>query len=119
MQVEFVSQSVQDADNVAADAGRLFNLYRQPLADTRKAVKSVLGMTRLAEMTGAMCRAMGVVQGTVYMVFGGALWSITEDGTATYLGDIPDSNQTTISGKGDEIRLNVGMMATAMCKPAG
>jgi membrane-bound inhibitor of C-type lysozyme len=29
------------------------------------------------------------------------------------------NGQTTITGKGDEVKLNVGMMATATCKPAG
>lgn len=28
------------------------------------------------------------------------------------------NGQTTVSGKGDEVKLNVGMMATATCKPA-
>jgi hypothetical protein len=102
MLIEFAGQSVQDSDNVAADPGRLYNCYRQPLGDTRKAIKSVLGMTKLADVTGAMCRAMGVVQGTIYMAFGAALWSVS-GGVATYLADIPDSPQTTISGNNGKV----------------
>jgi hypothetical protein len=95
MQIEFAGQSVQDADNVAADPGRLFNCYRQPVSDVRKAVRSVLGMDKLSDIAGGMCRAMGVVQGVLYVVHGGALWSVGPDGTASYCADIPDSPQTT------------------------
>lgn len=98
MQIEFAGQSVQDADNIGADPGRLFNCYRQPTSDVRKAVKSVLGMTQLSDITGGMCRAMGVIEGALYVVHGGALWLVTSDGGATYCADIPDSPETTIAG---------------------
>lgn len=98
MLIEFAGQSVQDADNVAADPGRLFNLYRQPVSDVRKAVKSVLAMNWLSDLPGSMCRAMGVVQGTLYVAHGGALWSVGPDGGFVYCADIPDSPETTIAG---------------------
>jgi hypothetical protein len=98
MQIEFAGQSVQDADNVAADPGRLFNCYRQPVSDVRKAVKSVLGMDKLSDIAGGMCRAMGVVQGVLYVAHGGVLWTVDATGATTYCGDIPDSPETTIAG---------------------
>ena len=103
MLVEFAGPSTQDADNVAADPGRLFNLYRQPLSDTRKAIKSVLGMVLHVEIDAAMCRAMEEVEGSLYVVLGGKLYEVTAGGTATELGDIPDSDETTIAGNNGNV----------------
>jgi hypothetical protein len=103
MLVEFAGPSNQDADNVAADPGRLFNLYRQPMGDSRKAVKSVLAMDKLSDIPGGMCRAMGVVQGTLYLVHGGALYSVGPDGGFVYCADIPDSPETTLAGNNGKV----------------
>lgn len=56
-------------------------------------------------------------QGVAVLVRGGQNTELQQERVAS--GIKYSNGQTTISGKGDEIRLNVGMMATATCKPAG
>lgn len=54
-------------------------------------------------------------QGVAVLVRGGQNIELQQERVAS--GIKYSNGQTTISGKGDEIKLNVGMMATATCKP--
>jgi membrane-bound inhibitor of C-type lysozyme len=56
-------------------------------------------------------------QGVAVLVRGGQNTELQQEQVAS--GIKYTNGQTTITGKGDEIQLNVGMMATATCKPAG
>jgi membrane-bound inhibitor of C-type lysozyme len=56
-------------------------------------------------------------QGIAVLVRGGQNTELQQEKVAS--GIKYSNGQTTITGKGDEIKLNVGMMATATCKPAG
>ena len=103
MQLDFFGQSVRDGDNKQGESGRLYNCHRSPKSDGSFALRAVLGMTAFASLTGAIVRGVGVVQGVPYAVFGGALWTFTGSGTASNLGDIPDSPETTISGNNGKI----------------
>ncbi len=103
MQIEFFGPSVRDSDNKQGEAGRLYNCHRSPKSDGTFALRAVLGMTSFATLTGAIVRATGVIEGIPYVVFGGALWTFTSAGTATSLGTIPDSAETTISGNNGKV----------------
>ncbi|MFN7400424.1 MAG: MliC family protein [Sandaracinobacter sp.] len=56
-------------------------------------------------------------QGVAVLVRGGQNTELQSEPVAS--GFKYSNGQTTIAGKGDEIKLNVGMMATATCKAAG
>jgi membrane-bound inhibitor of C-type lysozyme len=54
-------------------------------------------------------------QGVAVLVRGGQNTELQQEPVAS--GIKYSNGQTTIQGKGDEILLNVGMMATTVCKP--
>jgi membrane-bound inhibitor of C-type lysozyme len=56
-------------------------------------------------------------QGVAVLVRGGQNTELQSESVAS--GFKYSNGQTTIAGKGDELTLNVGMMATAKCKAAG
>ncbi len=100
--VEFVSQSAQDSDNVAANPARLLNLYPVPVADagnarTTFALKSVLGQAALNNVA-APIRAMGRGNARNWAVAGGNLYEVASDGTTTDRGDVANDVNTTIAG---------------------
>lgn len=105
MLLEFVGQSVRDSDNEAADTGRLVNCYRSPLSDGRFAIRSVPGMVDVAVLEGAMFRAFGTINGRLYAAHGGKLFEFTGGGSASYLADIPDDVETTISGNNGDVTI--------------
>lgn len=99
--LEFVGQSARDPDNIAANPSRLLNLYREPViagGRTRWTLKSVPGLEPFAELPGLFVRAMGTVDGKLFVVGAGGLYEIGSDGTVTSRGAITDDSETTISG---------------------
>jgi len=125
--VEFVGQSAQDADNIAANPSRIVNFYREPVVSggkTRYALKSVLGQEQFAEVDRLFVRAMGVVDGVAYIAAGGYLTRISALGVATDIGAIADSAETTISGNTGNVTVCAGGLfyvwdGTTFTQPTG
>lgn len=99
MKVEFVGQSSRDTDNLAANTSRLVNCYRE-VSGGRSAyvLKSCLGLTLFCDLPGVFVRALEVIDGVLYAVAGGKLYSIAADGSYSSKGSIDDSEATTIAG---------------------
>jgi hypothetical protein len=77
MKVEFVGHSSRDSDNLAANTSRLINCYRE-VSGGRSAyvLKSCLGLTLFCDLPGVFVRALEVIDGVLYAVAGGKLYSI-------------------------------------------
>lgn len=100
-QVEFVGQSAQDSDNIAANPSRLINCYREPVASgsrTQHVIKSVPGDESLVTLSSALLREMATINGEIYAAAGGAFYLISAMGGATSLGSVADDPATTIAG---------------------
>lgn len=102
--LNLVTQSEQDADNRAANTSRMINCYLEPVGQ-KMVIKSVLGMTDFATVPTVFPRAMIEVGDLIYLVQGGALYSIDADGTVTTLASIPDSDETSISSNDGNITI--------------
>lgn len=107
MKYEFAAPSSRDPDNLYASSSRLLNLYREPVGN-RVMVKPVLGTVLFSSLPGVFCRAMATVNGTLYAVHGGTLYSIGASGVAVALGAIPDDANTTISGNNGKVTIVAG-----------
>ena len=125
--LEFVGQSAQDADNIAANPSRIVNFYREPViagGKTRYALKSVLGQIQFASVDRLFVRAFGVIDGVAYLAAGGYLTRISASGVATDLGAIADSEETTISGNTGNVVVCAGGLyyvwnGTTLTQPTG
>ncbi|ARO14431.1 hypothetical protein BVG79_01085 [Ketogulonicigenium robustum] len=106
--VEFVGNSGRDRDNIAANTSRLVNCYLEETTGGKWAFKSVLGSKPHAAMAGVFVRAMAEVGGLIYVVCGGALWTVDAAGSVVRLADIPDSDQTSISSNNGAITIAAG-----------
>lgn len=100
--VSFVSESAQNADNIAANPARLLNFYPSPIADqgngrTAYVLKSVLGQSNLSGL-GAPVRALGRANDKMWAVAAGKLQEVAANGTTTERGTVADDARTSISG---------------------
>lgn len=107
MIVEFVGESRQDGDNIAAAPSRLVNLYREQVGN-RYVLKGVPGQTSFCDVSSILGRAMHFVGGTLYAVGGGALFSVSSAGAATNLGAVADDEGTYMAGYGDNVLVSAG-----------
>ena len=105
--VEWVGQSAQDQDNIAADPSRLINLYRERAGDGVAWLKSVPGAEVVAELTGIFVTAMGNVDGRLYVVCGGNLWRVAENGSTFLIGAV-DHGPATIAGNNGRVCVQAG-----------
>lgn len=99
--LEFVGQSAQDSDFIAAQSSRLVNYYREPIpagGQARFALKSVLGTTSFADLGELLLRAMRLVDGTLYAVVANSLYSVTSGGVATDHGTVTVGTNCSIAG---------------------
>jgi hypothetical protein len=99
--VTFAPSSTRDADNINANPGRLVNCYREPVQDaprTRYAVKSVLGTAPFAQVDAVMMQALAVVDGALYAICGGQLFSIGFDGSEALVGPVAYGDETSVAG---------------------
>ncbi|NBT32029.1 MAG: hypothetical protein EBT13_09055, partial [Rhodobacteraceae bacterium] len=101
--ITFVGQSSRDDDNEQGNSGRLVNFYREPILRGGKsshALKSVLGMSDFTTIGGAtpelFIRDMEVIGGTLYVLAGAKLYTVTSTGSQTLRG-------TTVSAEGAQI----------------
>lgn len=104
--VTFVTQSSRSADDIGFSPERVVNMYPEAGPQGAKGVlllRPVLGRTLFADTSTPITRAMEYLNGNIYMVSGGSLFSIAEGGTVTNVGTVGDSEVTTISSNGNYI----------------
>lgn len=105
--IEFVGQSRQDGDNIAASPARLINLYRERVGD-RFVLKGVPGQTSFCNLNDVLGREVTEVGGTLYAVSGSALYSIDSAGTQTSLGAVADDVDTFMEGYASNVTIASG-----------
>jgi hypothetical protein len=99
-----VGQSASDADNRQANTSRLINFYREACGGTAgHQLKSVLGTELLGTLepsTGPTLnvRAISEIGGTMYVVSGGTLFTVTTAGVETEIGFTRDREPTYLFG---------------------
>lgn len=99
--LEFVGQSEQDSDNIAASTSRLVNVYREPSGGrTPHVVKSVLGEESFADISDVFLRDLETVNGSIYAACGGNLYRISTGGGVDTLGSITDGETNLSSNNG-------------------
>lgn len=105
--IEFVGQSGRDADNVAANPSRLVNVYAERTTDGVRWLKSVLAMNEIVTLGGVFITAMANVDGKLYVVCGGQLYTVAVDGTPRALGAV-DHGPASISGNNGKVAVQAG-----------
>lgn len=108
MLVEFVSQSSRDADSIVADPSRLLNVYRERAGTGVAWLKSVLAMTPHTALPGVFVTAMGVVDGRMFAVCGGALFEVKSDGSYALLGAV-EHGQANVAGNNGRVTVRAGL----------
>ena len=104
MKFEYAAPSALGVDETTLVTPRLLNVYRQRLGD-KTVVRSVLGTEVFANLPTLFVRAAETIQGKLYVVQGGIFYRVSESGTVTSLGAVPDSPETTISGNNGNIAI--------------
>lgn len=98
MKLEFVAKNGRDGLNPAANTGRFLNCYIEPIggrADYQ--IRSVPGMSELANLNRAFMRALHVYDGNLIALCGGELSSIETSGNVTSIGVFTDSEDAGVS----------------------
>jgi hypothetical protein len=98
--IEFVGQSAQDTDNVAANPSRLVNFYREPVVSggrTRYLLKSVPGLTEFADIGESPIVAMQAVGTRVFVIANGSLYRFGVLGVVTLMGGLATGDATISS----------------------
>lgn len=106
--LEFVGQSGQDRDNIAASPSRLINSYREPTVGGPMTLKSVPGMVPHANLQTVFVRAMLSTQGSLFALAGGRLWRVEVNGSITDLGDTLDSTDASLSSNNGIVTAAIG-----------
>ena len=103
--VEFVGQSRKDGNRSSADPSRLLNLYREPVAGQQSShiLKSVLGTVAFADTGEVFTRAAREIEGGMFVISGGYLFSVDSAGSETQLGAVVDDTATTLSGNNGNV----------------
>lgn len=105
--LEMFGETRQDSDNIAADPARLVNCYRQATGG-RFVLRAVPGLLDFASLADPVGRAIGVVGDVLYVVSGGALYSVNDTGTANLIGAIADDDATTFAGYQSNLSIAAG-----------
>ena len=111
VKITFVTQSSRAADNIGFSPERLINFYPEPGPQGAKGallLRSVLGQESFASLNVGILRAMEVVNGVIYAVGSGNLYSISSGGVVTEIGAVSDDLVTTISGNGSYVAVACG-----------
>lgn len=98
--IEFVGQSAQDTDNVAANPSRLVNFYREPVVSggrTRYLLKSVPGMTEVADIGASPILAMHPVDTRMFVIANSSLYRFGSAHVVTYMGGLAAGTTASIS----------------------
>lgn len=108
MRLEFVNKSAMDPDNEAINSERLINAYAEPVQDGRSAyqIKSVPGTEAYASVPAVIPRAVETMNGDLYAIVGGGIYSISDAGAVSTLGTVSDGAFTSMSA-------NNGVLAIA------
>jgi hypothetical protein len=119
MQLDFVTQSSRNAEDVGANSERLVNFYPEPIPEggrARTVLRSVLGTSEWAALPGVLIRALAVVSERddgamverLFAVQGGKLWQVTQEAGLSGLGDVPDDENTGVAGNNGAVTLVAG-----------
>lgn len=108
--MEFVTRSNRDSDNEAISSERLINCYPEPVigGQARYAIKPVLGLSEFLDSASVLGRALSVMNGVLYAVIGGNLYSISSAGVETDLGNVTDSAETSMAGNNGTMAIAAG-----------
>jgi len=102
VKIPFAAQSSKDTDNPWASSARLLNCYRERVGDNQ-IMKQVPRQGAFANLSGVFLRAIDRIDGEIYAVHGGKLQKIDKDGVVASLADIPDDENTSISGNNGKV----------------
>lgn len=97
----FVSQSSRLGDDIGYSPERVVNMYAEAGPQGAKGpllLRSVLGRTVFAETGLPVARAMEFIDNKIWIVSGGALFSLNSGGTITNKGVVGDSAVSTLAG---------------------
>ena len=106
MLIEFVGQTVQDSDNIQANASRLINCHRQLVlghGKTKYTLNSVLGQSLTDDIGAFEVQAMGYGNQKTWLVGNGALYEVSTDGVIIRKGSVSGSTRTTIDGNYSDV----------------
>lgn len=106
MLVEFVGQSAQDSNAIAANTSRLVNVYREPIVAGGRAqslLKSVPGLAVFSALPGVFVRAIATVNRKLYAVCAGGLYEMDATGGYALLGAVDGDQDTTIAGNNGDV----------------
>jgi len=109
--VEFLAQSKATETARPVNTARLLNLYREPVSEgglSRHILRAVPGQVLFVDIGDVFLRQMAWVDNVVYAAASGVLYAIADDGTATDMGTIKDSAETTISGNDGYVTICAG-----------
>ena len=109
MQIDFITHSSRNPEDVGANTERLVNFYPEPIPEggrARTVLRSVLGTAEWAALPGVLIRALAVVPDRdggalverLFAAQGGRLWRVTDLGGITDLGEIAEDAETGIAG---------------------
>lgn len=109
MKLQFFGQSSRDSDNWQAASSRLINCYLEPSGGkTGNTIKSVLGTTAFASLSGVFMRSVEAINGVLYALINGSFSSITTGGVVTTLGAATDGPNASISGNNGAVVACIG-----------
>lgn len=110
-ELEFVGQSARDKDNIAANPSRLLNLYREPVVPggvTGYVLRAVPGLESFGDVPGVFTRAMGTVNGNLFVLSNGRLYEVSTAGSVTDRGATADSEAASIAGNNGKVTACIG-----------
>lgn len=112
MLVEFVGVSNRRGANPKIQTERLVNVEPEPIDGEGRALYQLraaqgYAATELADLE-LPARATIFHNDLIYVVAGGTLFSVAEDGTETLIGAIPDDLATTMASLGDDLAIAAG-----------
>jgi hypothetical protein len=105
------AKSTADRDNRNPSAERLVNCYAYPAPEGAKApliIRASAGLRDHSSVPGPFLRAMERINDELYIVSAGALWKITEAGTAVMLASVTDDPNTSLAGHRDNVTIAAG-----------
>jgi len=109
--LEFVGQTVQDGDNIQANASRLINCHRQLVlgqGKTRYTLNSVLGQDLADDIGAYEVRTMGYGNQKTWLVGNGLLYELAANGVLTSKGSVADDPLTLIDGNYSDVTITAG-----------
>lgn len=109
--VILASQSSQDTSNTAANPERVLNMLAERMnqgSKTQLTLRAVPGQVTFGDTGTILLRDIKTVNGVLYAVAAGQLFSIDSIGGASTLGTVADDVDTIIDGNGSTVTITAG-----------